>query len=132
MFGCSGTRPADLGLTAGALRPCPSTPNCVSSEAGTPADNRIAPLAAPRGESDLKRLTDLLVNWPRTTVVTSRRDYLHAESASRVFRFVDDLEFRLDDSTKVIHVRSKARLGRRDFNVNRKRIEALRAEFDRR
>jgi uncharacterized protein (DUF1499 family) len=30
----------------------------------------------------------------------------------------------------VIHVRSKSRLGRRDFGVNRSRIEALRRKLD--
>ncbi|HYW52079.1 MAG TPA: DUF1499 domain-containing protein [Gemmatimonadaceae bacterium] len=119
-------------MHSGTLRPCPSTPNCVSSEAGTPPRNQIAPLTAPRGASDLTRLGDLLAAWPRTVVVTSRRDYVHAECASRVFGFTDDLEFRLDADASVIHVRSKARLGRGDFGVNRKRIEALRVAFERR
>lgn len=41
--------------------------------------------------------------------------------------FVDDVEFLLDAGARVIHVRSASRLGRRDFGVNRARIEALRA-----
>jgi len=36
---CSGSRPADLGLVEGALRPCPGTPNCVSSDAPSGDDH---------------------------------------------------------------------------------------------
>ena len=43
--------------------------------------------------------------------------------------FVDDAEFALDASARVIHAKSAARLGVRDFGVNRKRIEAIRASF---
>jgi uncharacterized protein (DUF1499 family) len=42
-------------------------------------------------------------------------------------RYVDDVEFFYDDKAGVIHVRSASRLGRRDFGVNRKRIEELRS-----
>ena len=44
-------------------------------------------------------------------------------------RFVDDVEFRHDSAGQVIHVRSASRLGRRDFGVNRERIEAIRDRF---
>ena len=33
LFGCGGERPADLGVVDGRLGPCPTTPNCVSSDA---------------------------------------------------------------------------------------------------
>ncbi len=55
--------------------------------------------------------------------------YLWATFRSRVFRFVDDLELRLDEAGGVIHVRSAARLGYADFGVNRKRVVALRNRF---
>lgn len=132
MFGFLGARPIDLGIRNGVLRPCPPIPNCVGSEAGTPSTQQTAPFAAPAGVSDFRRLVDLLTGWPRTTVITKTTDYVHAESASRIFGFVDDLEFRLDDARQRIHVRSQARLGRRDFGVNRKRVDALREAFARR
>jgi uncharacterized protein (DUF1499 family) len=44
--------------------------------------------------------------------------------------FVDDVEFLLDDSAKVIHVRSASRLGESDLGVNRKRIETIRAKLN--
>jgi len=129
MLGCSGTRPPDLGLQGGRLRPCPATPNCVSSEAGTAADQRVAPFPAPRGAADMVRLAAVVGAWPRTTVVTDDGTYLHAESTTLLMRFVDDVEFRFDPKESVIHVRSGSRLGKSDLDVNRKRVEGLRAQW---
>jgi uncharacterized protein (DUF1499 family) len=130
MLGCSGTRPADLGLKDGRLRPCPSSPNCVSSEGGTPAEKLVAPLAAPGGRSEMARLEAVVASWPRTAIITRSADYLHAESTSRLMRFVDDVEFRFDSTANVIHVRSASRLGESDLGVNRKRVEGIRAKWD--
>ncbi|MBC7844340.1 MAG: DUF1499 domain-containing protein [Gemmatimonadaceae bacterium] len=126
MFGCSGTRPVDLGLQNGRLRPCPGTPNCVSSEEGTAPDKLIAPFPAPGGSADLARLASVITSWPRTEVITSSPDYLHAESTSLLWRFKDDVEFRFDSATRVIHVRSASRLGKGDLGANRKRVEGMR------
>ena len=41
----SGTRPTTLGVQKGKLAPCPSTPNCVSSQADDIA-HQIQPIAA--------------------------------------------------------------------------------------
>jgi len=58
--------------------------------------------------------------------------YLWATFTSRVFRFVDDVEFRMVPSDGIIHVRSGSRVGYSDLGVNRKRVEKLRAGFDQR
>jgi uncharacterized protein (DUF1499 family) len=62
-------------------------------------------------------------------VVARTESYLHAEFTSLFFRFVDDVEFLVDDAAKVIHVRSASRLGRSDLGVNRKRVERIRARW---
>ncbi|MFT5144176.1 MAG: hypothetical protein ACI84D_002808, partial [Thalassolituus oleivorans] len=49
-----------------------------------------------------------------------------AESTSFFFRFVDDLELHHRPSLGIIAVRSASRIGRKDFGVNRKRVEQLR------
>ena len=126
MFGCSAARPRDLGLVNGTLRPCPETLNCVSSEAGTPEAQRIEPLLAVNGRYEMGRLTAILKRWPRTVVVADSGTYIHAEFTTRVLRFVDDVEFRFDPATEVVHVRSASRVGRRDMGTNRSHIEALR------
>ncbi len=56
-------------------------------------------------------------------------EYLLVEFRSRRLGFVDDVEFLLDPNAGVIQVRSASRLGRRDFGVNRARVEALRMAF---
>jgi uncharacterized protein (DUF1499 family) len=62
--------------------------------------------------------------FPRASIIEKSETYLYAEFRTQLMRYVDDVEFFFDGS--VIHVRSCSRLGRRDFGVNRKRIEALR------
>jgi uncharacterized protein (DUF1499 family) len=43
---------------------------------------------------------------------------------------VDDLEVEIDRSQHVIHVRSASRLGYWDLGVNRRRLERIRAAFE--
>jgi len=80
-------------------------------------------------EPAMAELSDAVRAVPDATVITARPDYLHAEIASALFGFVDDVEFVPDASAKVIHVHSAARLGVSDFGVNRRRVEAIRATF---
>ena len=61
---------------------------------------------------------------PRTSIISSTSNYLYAEFRSKLLGFVDDVEFFYDGAA--IQVRSASRLGRRDFHVNRKRVERLR------
>lgn len=125
----SGKRPTDLGLAVGRLRAGDWKPNWVSSQVpATDAKHFIEPLRAPGSpEAAWKALQKVLIAMPRATVVTSNPGYLHVEFASAALGFVDDAEFAQDPAGGLIHVRSGARLGIRDFDVNRKRIEAIRA-----
>jgi uncharacterized protein (DUF1499 family) len=113
-------RPTNLGVRDGRLAPCRSSPNCVSSQA-EPSDREhyIAPLRA--SMEDVRKAVESL---PRTRIVLAHRDYLYAEFSSRLLGFVDDVEFFFDGAA--VQVRSASRLGRRDFGVNRARIEHLR------
>jgi uncharacterized protein (DUF1499 family) len=61
---------------------------------------------------------------PRATIVEDKANYLYAEFRSRLLGYVDDVELYFDG--KLIHARSCSRLGRRDFGVNRARVEELR------
>jgi len=128
----SGTRPDHLGVKDGRLAPCKPTPNCVSSFADETSDrgHHIEPL---RFEGDANaafaKLTDLVRANGRATIVREEPGYLYVEFKSKVMGFVDDVEFLLDPAARTIHVRSASRLGRRDFGVNRERIESLRAGF---
>jgi uncharacterized protein (DUF1499 family) len=134
--GLRGSPPAALGVGAdGQLAPPSPTPNSVSSQTdrhpGHPqaAYAAIAPFSwqSPgTGQATLERLERLLQDTPGVTVVQRAPGYLRAEAETRWLRFVDDLEFVLDEPAGVIHVRASSRLGRKDFGVNRTRIEHLR------
>jgi uncharacterized protein (DUF1499 family) len=125
----SGKRPDDLGVKNGRLKPPPSSPNAVSSQAQD-ASHAIAPLSY---NSSPARAMDALVKiieaTPRTRIISRANDYLYAEYESALMGFVDDVEFWFYPSAKVIHVRSASRLGYRDFGVNRARVEDIRRKF---
>jgi uncharacterized protein (DUF1499 family) len=131
IIGCQGARPANLGAHDGRLSPCPSTPNCVSSQVSD-EPHRVAPFsfAGPAGDA-MRKMKEIVLTLPRTAVITDTGTYLHIESTSALFRFVDDVEFLADDAAKVIHVRSASRLGTSDLGVNRKRVERIRDLWDR-
>ena len=125
IIGCTGNRPVDLGLKAGYLRPCPSSPNCVNSMVNEDEVHRIEPF---RGVS-LAELRELLQNEERVEIVTDHENYLHAEFTSLLMRFVDDVEFFSIADEQVIHVRSASRLGSSDLGANRRRVEGLRPKL---
>ena len=114
-------RPDNLGVTNGRLAPCRRTPNCVSSQADpADAEHYIAPL-----KGSMEAVRRAVEAMPRTTVISATSNYLYAEFRSKLLGYVDDVEFFYDGAA--IQVRSASRLGRRDFKVNRNRVEQLRA-----
>lgn len=127
----AGQRPRSLGLKDGKLAACKRRLNCVSSQAD-PADARryVAPIPfkGTAGEA-LAAARRAVERMPRAVVVSADANYLHAEFRSRLLGFVDDVEFTFDAAAGVLHVRSASRLGRRDFGVNRKRVEMLRGRI---
>ncbi len=130
MSGCSGTRPTHIGIQPGGkLAACPDTPNCVTSFASVD-DKRhyIEPIEADADK--WRKLPRILAETPRITVMEQDENYLKAEATTRIWRFVDDLEFLYDPTQSLIHVRSASRIGRSDFGVNRKRIEQIRKQLD--
>ena len=75
------------------------------------------------------RLLAVLRAWPRARIVREEPGAITVECRSRIFRFVDDVDFRFDDEARLIHFRSASRLGRRDFGVNRQRMEEMRRRY---
>lgn len=143
-----GQPPADLGVKLGRLKPPSKTPNSVSSQAGLWPDHpqrayaQIAPLAwvaggsggamaGDAGAATMDRLRQVLRGMPGAQIQRDQPDYLHATFESRWMRYVDDVEFWLDRDNGVVQLRSASRLGRRDFGVNRARIEAIRQALGR-
>lgn len=125
--GCAGPVAAFDGERLG---PCPDSPNCVCSEMSDESSAFVEPFAIPASvapEDAFEALAAVVGESARI----ERRDptYLHAVYTTRLMRFRDDLEARLDPEAGVIHVRSASRLGHSDLGANRKRVEKLRAAF---
>ena len=118
------------GLVEGRLQQCPDTPNCVNSEFVSDAEHYIEPLVYAAGDEArvLPRLK-AIIGEMGGNIQVDKNDYLAATFTSPVFRFVDDLELRIDTDQKRIHLRSASRVGRSDFGVNRKRLERLKNSF---
>ncbi len=110
---------AALGLFDGVLADCPSTPNCVSSETGTPDEKKVASLPLTAWTKLPTEIVEMGGN------VTAREDaYLAVEFTSDFFGFVDDVEFRLTETD--VQVRSSSRVGYSDRGANSDRVAALR------
>jgi uncharacterized protein (DUF1499 family) len=118
------------GLVEGRLKQCPDKPNCVSSELVSDAAHYIEPLvyATDHAAQVLPRLK-AIIDEMGGSIQVEKPDYLAAIFTSSIFRFVDDLEIRIDTGQKTIHLRSASRVGHGDGGVNRKRVELLKNSF---
>lgn len=131
LTGCTAKVP-DLGIENGELTPCPDKPNCVNSFSKD-EEQYIKPLLVTGTQLAIKNDIIKVVNTLENSKVTvAENSYIRAEFTSKVFGFVDDVEFYFPETKSKdisIHVRSGARVGYSDFSVNRDRIEQLRLKF---
>lgn len=117
------------GLSDGSLAPCPETPNCVCSECEQ-GRAFVLPFSC-EGDPDASWLqVQLALLDLGGEIVRVENGYLAATFQSPLFRFVDDVELRLDRPSGVIHIRSASRVGRSDLGKNRERVEAIRRRFN--
>jgi len=117
---------ANLGVSDNHLAACPTSPNCVVSQ-NADSKHAINPIPYHVDRDTAKEtLLKVLTVVPRTEVVENTDNYIHALSKSRIFKFVDDVEFYFPADENVIHIRSASRLGDSDLGVNRRRMEQIR------
>lgn len=114
------------GLVAGKLSKCPDRPNCICSEFEADATHYTDPVVFSQITTSevLSRLKNSIGEMGGS-IQTVDGNYLAATFTSAFFRFVDDLEIRIDSDQKMIHMRSASRVGYSDRGVNRERIERL-------
>ena len=105
------------------LQPCPSKPNCVNSL----ATDSHAIIALPTNLASLSKLESIIISLEGCALVTITQSYLHATCESKIFGFIDDLEF--VQTPQAIHIRAAARTGFSDLGVNRERIESIRKKL---
>jgi uncharacterized protein (DUF1499 family) len=127
--GCKGIGENRIGLVEGKLRPCPSSPNCVSTQADAES-RRMEPIPFAGSHPEAQqRLLEVIKGMKGSRLALVKDDSIHAEFTSALFKFVDDVEFYFDSQAKIIHFRSASRVGYYDFGVNRKRMEYVRGKF---
>lgn len=117
------------GLLSGRLRGCPDTPNCVCSECSQ-QEAFVLPLSCAGNPDKSWRLMQQAVRDLGGKISRVQDGYLAATFQTPLFRFVDDVELRLDRPAGVIQIRSASRVGRSDLGTNRKRVEAIRKRFN--
>lgn len=128
LLGWWSRRPHSIALVGGRLRPCPPTPNCVCSDEAARPDpsQQMPPIPLKTDPKDaLDRLQQAALSLGRATVRTRTENYLHLEFRSRLFGFVDDVEFLVDPERARIDFRAGARVGHSDLGVNRARMERI-------
>ena len=96
------------------LKPCVQVSHCVREELN------VATIDSP-----YEKVKSFVENSPRTKIVESDGDYLHAEVTSRIMKYVDDLEISYLPETDNLIIRSESRVGDGDFGVNRKRVDLI-------
>ncbi|MGE5842047.1 MAG: DUF1499 domain-containing protein [Deltaproteobacteria bacterium] len=123
--GCVSHAQDSRSKTPSDLPPCTDSPNCVSTKGKDPC-RAMPPLPYIRsGGESMDRLIAIVREMKRATIISSTPSHLHVEFRSALFRFVDDVEFVLDDSARLIHFRSASRTGYYDFGVNRSRMKEI-------
>ena len=114
------------GLFEAKLTKCPDKPNCICTEFVADASHYIEPIGFSQSNTAevLSRLKNS-VGEMGGSLQAETDNYLAFTFTSSIFRFVDDLEIRIDTDQDMIHMRSASRVGRSDRGVNKKRIEQL-------
>lgn len=122
--------PQGLGIRAGRLAECPASPNCVSTQTESRPHRMLAiSFEGEPGEAK-KRIQRVIQDYfSRARLVEEGERYLRYEFSSFIFRFVDDVEFLIDDKMNRIEFRSASRVGYSDLGVNRRRMEKFRREM---
>ncbi len=118
-------RPPKLGVKNGQFLPLSESPNGVSTQSPRPGQ-QMAPIPYTGTDSkEMEKIVKAVNSMPRCQITEQDSHYMRAEFTSLIFRFVDDVEFFIDDKEKVIQFRSASRVGYSDLGANRRRMNLL-------
>lgn len=149
IFHFSGTKPKYLGVQKNppSLALCPSTSNCITTAEElndpshyvppwnyNPEDGRGRKKPASKEQAMSELLEVIQSTKPDNFtphIVEKTGDYIQVEYESPILGFVDDVEFWFPPGNRsIVEYRSGSRLGNYDFDINRKRIKALRLALE--
>ncbi|KOO14707.1 hypothetical protein AKJ18_12375 [Vibrio xuii] len=112
-------------MTDRTASPCGDKPNCVSTQEQR-EKYQLAPFTL-TANANLDSIEQAALKLPGAKTAVKEGGYLRIECTSKIMRFVDDLELKVDGDT--LAVRSESRVGYSDFGVNRKRADQLREQL---
>ncbi|CAH1536413.1 conserved exported hypothetical protein [Vibrio owensii] len=110
-------------MTDRSQSPCGDKPNCVSTQ-DTREEYNLTPFTLTES-TNIDAIEQVALELPGTKTAVKEGNYLRIECTSKIMRFVDDLELKIEGDQLI--VRSESRVGYSDFGVNRKRAEQLRS-----
>ncbi|MET2950916.1 DUF1499 domain-containing protein [Vibrio owensii] len=110
-------------MTDRSQSPCGDKPNCVSTQ-DTREEYNLTPFTLTES-TNIDSIEQVALELPGAKTAVKEGNYLRIECTSKIMRFVDDLELKIEGDQLI--VRSESRVGYSDFGVNRKRAEQLRS-----
>ncbi|MDK9754745.1 DUF1499 domain-containing protein [Vibrio sp. D173a] len=110
-------------MTDRSQSPCGDKPNCVSTQ-DTREEYNLTPFTLTES-TNIDAIEQVALELPGAKTAVKEGNYLRFECTSKIMRFVDDLELKIEGDKLI--VRSESRVGYSDFGVNRKRAEQLRS-----
>ncbi|WP_199438134.1 DUF1499 domain-containing protein [Vibrio owensii] len=110
-------------MTDRSQSPCGDKPNCVSTQ-DTREEYNLTPFTLTES-TNIDSIEQVALELPGAKTAVKEDNYLRIECTSKIMRFVDDLELKIEGDQLI--VRSESRVGYSDFGVNRKRAEQLRS-----
>ena len=116
----SKTMNPDVGVVGDKLKPCGPKPNCVCSFSDPSTNQYVMPLQMK--DNPIPRVMDVL-KQQGLKIIEAQPNYIWATETSKIFKFVDDIEFYYTNG--VLHVRSASRVGYSDLGANKRRVEKL-------
>lgn len=110
-------------MTDRSLSPCGDKPNCVSTQ-DSREEHNLTPFTL-NDSVTIEAIEQVALKLPGAKTAVKEDNYLRIECTSKIMRFVDDLELKIEGDKLI--VRSESRVGYSDFGVNRKRADQLRS-----
>ena len=121
------------GLIDQQLAPCPSSPNCICTEYKDDKSHYLAPITLKSSDNTSAIEESAQIIARMGGAVSMQTDtYLSATFTSSLFKFIDDVEVRWDQTQQQLHIRSASRVGHHDALTNKKRVETFFSEWQKR
>lgn len=116
----------NFGIVNDQLRPCPNSPNCVSSQE-TRNTHYVAPIKTKNVRDTIQTFVNYFSQSSSYRLQQVSNNYLHVVYTSKIFQFKDDLEFYGDPKNNILHIRSASRVGYSDMDANKKRVKKIKS-----